>query len=97
MGTSGSKSFDVEMDTLAEETKFPYGGDPFEGLSERAKKIFQGCQDLNLQTIEGLEEKAKKLLLTCHDLNLQRFEGLVCNRPAPNWSALRESETKFLI
>ena len=76
MGTSGSKSFDVEMDTLAEETKFPYGGDPFEGLSERAKKIFQGCQDLNLQTIEGLEEKAKKLLLTCHDLNLQRFEGL---------------------
>ena len=51
-------------------------GVPFEDLDEKAKKLFQACQDLTFQTSEDLDEKAKNLLQICQYLNQQTFEGL---------------------
>ena len=51
MGNSGSyKLPEIEMETGSKE--FPCTGDPFEGLDDKPKKLFQDCQDLNQTSIE---------------------------------------------
>ena len=81
MGSSGPNNFELENlvengRTPTEEKAFPYNGDPFEDLDDKAKKFFEACKNLTFQTFEGLDEKAKKLLQTCQYLNQQTSEGL---------------------
>ena len=43
--------------------EFPCTGDPFEGLDDKAKKLFQDCQDLNQTSIEESLETLDEVTL----------------------------------
>ena len=58
--------------TQTELQEFPYKDNPFEGLDENAKKLFEACKELHFQTLEDIDEKTKKLLET--DVQCQKLQ-----------------------
>ena len=72
MGTPGSyKLRETDMETGVS-TDFPCTGDPFEGLDDKPKKLFQYCQDLKQTSIEAIEaflETSEEVTLKQTDKN----------------------------
>ena len=89
------------MDMETGPKDFPCTGDPFEGLDDKPKKLFQDCQDLNQTSIEDSLETLEEETLKQTDKNgMNVFHVLLFEKGnGPDWFAKNldsEARTKVV-
>ena len=105
MGTPGSYKCEIDMEPgVCTPKEFPCAGDPFEGLDEKPRKLFQYCRDLNQPSIEAIEaflETFEEVTLKQTDKNgMNVFHVLLFEKGnGPDWFAKNldsEARTKVV-